>query len=257
MARSMDSIDAYAHLDSPLHRWEPRYKLIALMTLMFAFAFVEDLRLLPAMLGVTALFLVLSRLPVAFVVRRLSYPGLFVVLMALMIPFIAGETVILRLGPLAMRQEGVLAVLLIGTRFISILTIGIVLFSTGRFMDVVGALHALGLPSILADMMTFFYRYLHDIAKNMSTMQVAMRLRGFQIGGRLRWHAIVSLASLVGSLLVRSYEQSERVYRAMVLRGYGRAPRRRQRFRPRSRDAFGLYGVVFIACAFVAAEVLL
>ncbi len=252
----MDSIDAYAHLDSPLHRWDARYKLIGLMTLMFTFAFVKDLRLLPAMLGVTALFVVLSRLPVAFVVRRLSYPGLFVLLMALMLPFMAGETVILRLGPLAMRQEGILAVLLISTRFIAILTMGIVLFSTGRFMDSVGALHALGLPTILADMMTFFYRYLHDIARSSSTMQVAMRLRGFQVG-RLHWRTMVALASLVGSLLVRSYEQSERVYRAMVLRGYGRAPRRRQRFPLRSRDAFALYGVILVACAFVAAEVLL
>lgn len=59
-------LDEYAMLDSPLHRWEPRYKLIALLTLIFAFAFVTNLWLIPAMVLVTGVIFAMSRLPLAF-----------------------------------------------------------------------------------------------------------------------------------------------------------------------------------------------
>jgi len=47
-------LDEYSHLDSPLHTWETRSKLIGFLVLIFAFSFVQDLHLLPAMLIVTA-----------------------------------------------------------------------------------------------------------------------------------------------------------------------------------------------------------
>ena len=44
-------IDEYAHLDSPLHRWNPRGKLLGLFALIFAFSLVSDVRFLPVMFG--------------------------------------------------------------------------------------------------------------------------------------------------------------------------------------------------------------
>jgi cobalt/nickel transport system permease protein len=83
----------------------------------------------------------------------------------------------------------------------------------------------LGLPVILADMTLLAYRYLYEIADTLATMQQAMRLRGFG-QARQRWlringQAMQQRAMLAGNLLIRSYEQSERVYKAMRLRGYG------------------------------------
>ena len=68
-------LDAYAHLDSPLHRWETRSKLIALLVLIFAFAAVQSLWLLLPMVVATAVLFILSRLPFAYLRQRLGIPG--------------------------------------------------------------------------------------------------------------------------------------------------------------------------------------
>jgi cobalt/nickel transport system permease protein len=217
------TLDAYAHRDSPLHRWEPRCKLVALLALLFAFAFVRDLRLLPAMLVVTVALYAASRLPVAFLLSRLRYPGMFLLLFALVVPLLVGSKVLLQFGPLALYREGVLFVLLVTTRFGAMLTVGMVLFGTTPLLTTVRALRALGLPDILADMTLLAYRYLHDLGRDLRTMQTAMRLRGFQ-GLAFGPRNLRMLAALVGSLLVRSYARSERVYQAMILRGYGHTP---------------------------------
>jgi cobalt/nickel transport system permease protein len=248
--------DQHAHLASPVHRWEPRCKFAGLMTLLFAFSFVQELRLLPAMLAVAFGLYALSRLPLSYAMDRLRYPGFFLLAVLIMLPFLSGSTVILRIGPLALRQEGCLAVLLIGARFISILTVGIVLFGTMPFLTTIKAMRALGLPAILADMTLLAYRYLHEIGSDLARTQTAMGLRGFKAHGP-SGRTLGVLASLAGSLLVRSYERSERVYHAMALRGYGRAPQRWfSEFRTGSGDVVALGGVLLVAIGFVAAELL-
>ncbi|NDJ75977.1 MAG: cobalt ECF transporter T component CbiQ [Chloroflexi bacterium] len=217
-------IDQYAARQSPIHRWDVRYKLVALMALIFAFAFVRDLRLAPLMIGITAGLYVLSGLPVRFLVTRLRYPGYFMLVMAVILPFFAGQTVIARMGPLELHQEGLQQLALIVARFGCILTVGLVLFGTAPFADTVQAMRRLGLPDILADMTLLSFRYLFEIADRLHRMEIAMRLRGFRVG-RLSASGLTTLAALAGSLLIRSFEQSERVYYAMKLRGYGAARR--------------------------------
>lgn len=247
-------LDKYAHLDSPLHRWDPRLKLVALVSLIFAFSFVQDLRLLPVMFAVSGALYALSKLPLSFLWTRLRYPGFFLVIVVVLLPFLSGQTVILRLGPLALRQEGCRALILIAGRFFSILTVGLVLFGTAPFLTSMKAMRALGLPSILADMALLAYRYLYEIGDDLGRMETATRLRGFQ-SRRLSRRGMETLASLAGSLLVRSYERSDRVYEAMLLRGYGRAPRVQADFRWRARDAMALGGVLLVAAGFVAVDI--
>ena len=64
------------------------------------------------------------------------------------------------------------------------------------------------------------YRYLEELGNMLTTMQRAIRLRGFQYKKFSRRNLRI-LAQLTGSLLIRSYERSNRVYQAMILRGYG------------------------------------
>lgn len=249
-------LDEHAHLDSPLHRWEPRSKFVGLMALIFVFSFVLDLRLLPAMLAVTAALYVLSRLPVSFLLTRLRAPGFFLLFVAILLPFFSGSTVLVRIGPLALRQEGCLELLPILAKFVSILTVGLVLFGTAPFLTTIKAMRALGLPAILADMTLFSYRYIYEIGDDLETMETAMGLRGFRVR-RFDGRSLGVLASLAGSILVRSYEQSERIYKAMVLRGYGRPVRSPDGFQVRPQDVAGLVVTLLVAAGFVAAEVLL
>jgi len=250
-------LDAYAYLKSPIHRWEPRCKLIALLALIFAFAFVQQLILLPAMVLVTLSYYAISRLPGAFLLKRLRYPGFFLAAIAVLLPFNVGNIVIWQLGFLSLRQEGLLALILIVTRFLCILTVGLILFGTAPFLTSIKAMRSLGLPSVLADMMLLSYRYIEQFGEDLARMQTAMRLRGFR-ANKLSRRNLTVLASLAGSLLVRSYEQSQQVYQAMILRGYGCVPsRRHQLFKIHASDLIGLLVTCVVALGFVVAEIIL
>ena len=214
------ALDKYAHLKSPIHRWEQRSKMIALFTLIFAFAFVEKLVLLPVIIGVTVMLYSLSRLPLSFLISRLRYPGIFIVIVVIFLPFVAGDTVIFNLGWVSVKQEGCFAVLLILTRFLCILTVSLILFGTAPFLTSIKTLRSLGLSYIIVDMMLLSYRYLEEFAEMLTTMQRAMKLRGFE-SKKLSRRNIQVLAQLTGSLLIRSYDKSKLVYKAMILRGYG------------------------------------
>lgn len=231
-------LDEYADLDSPLHRWHPQCKLIGLSILIGAIAFVEDIRLLPIVISLTAVLYWISGLPMSYWVSRVHYPGYFLLGIVGLLPFISGDTVLWQWGIITIRQEGCLAVLLISCRFLAIITLSLLLFGTAPFLTMVKAMRSLGLPSVLTDMLLLSYRYLYDIADNLGQMQQSMRLRGFRSGYAVQaasqrrslpfvpnLSTLRTLASLTGTLLVRSYEQSERVYKAMRLRGYGCQPR--------------------------------
>lgn len=248
-------LDSYAQLKSPIHQWEPRCKLVGLMALIFAFSGVQHLGLLPVMAALAIALYRVSQLPGSFLVKRLRYPGFFLLGIVGILPFVAGDTVIYSIGSLTVRLEGCLAAILIATRFFCIFTVAIVLFGTAPFLTSIKAMRGLGLPSVLADMMLLSYRYLEELGDLFGTMKIAMKLRGFQ-GNKLSVRNLRILASLVGTLLVRSYEQSQRVYQAMRLRGYGQSQRQVPKQSVDRRDILFLAVALLVAATFVAAEML-
>ena len=249
-------IDEYAHLSSPLHRWEQRTKLIGLLALIFAFSYVRDLRMLCAMVAITAVIYLVSRLPASFALGRLRYPSFFLLAVVFTLPFLSGQTVVASIGPLELRLEGLLGVLLIAIRFLCILTLGFVLFGTASFLTTINAMRGLGLPAILADMVLLSFRYLHEIGGHLRRMQTAMRQRGF-IKNSFSMRGFRILAWIAGSILVQSYEQSERIYKAMILRGYGQAPHPPNEFKIMPRDAIALAAFLLLSAGFIAGDILL
>jgi cobalt/nickel transport system permease protein len=218
--------DVFIPGNSAIHRWPVRPKLLSLLALMFAIAMVRHLSLLPWSLVVVSTLYLSSGLPLSYLAWRLPYPGLFIVAMVGLLPWISGETVLWQWSILTLRLEGLQTAALVAGRFLAILTTGFVLLGTTPFLDMLKAMRSLGLPPLLADMTLLTYRYLFDIANQLLMMRQAMRLRGY---GRLGQHPLRQrwgwLATLFGSLLLRSYERSQRVYKAMRLRGYGQGER--------------------------------
>ena len=219
-------LDRYAYLDSPVHRWHQGYKLVGLLSLIFAFAFVQNIWLLPVMILATCVLFTLSKIPVSFLIKRLRYPSWFILAVIIFLPFISGEDVVLQLGYLTVKSEGCWQALLISVRFFCILTVSLVLFGTAPFLSSIKAMRSLGLPRVIVDMSLLSYRYLEELNDTLTTMQRAMKLRGFKPKGFTRRNLQV-FAQLTGSILIRSYDRSLRIYQAMILRGYGSQQNRR------------------------------
>lgn len=212
-------LDEYADLDSPIHRWNPRSKFLVLFLVIVAFSFVQNLVFVPLMLLLTTILYLISALPLRVLIHRLRYPGIFILALVIVLPVFSGKTVLLEVGPLAIRQEGTEYMLLVVSRFIAIMTVTVVMFSTSPFITNVYTLRRIGLPTIMVDMLMLTVRYIFEVGNTLSRMQRAMRLRGFA-PQRLNRQSARQWAALIGTLLLRSHAQSQRVYNAMRLRGY-------------------------------------
>jgi cobalt/nickel transport system permease protein len=94
---------------------------------------------------------------------------------------------------------------------------------TTPFHELVDGLRALRLPRIMVAIISFMYRYLavlSDEATHMLRARAARSgARDGRGGGSLRWRAAVT-GRMAGSLFIRSYERSERIYAAMQARGF-------------------------------------
>ena len=239
-------IDVYADLKSPIHQWDGRFKIVGLLAIIFAFASVKQIQSLPILIAITVLIYSLSNLPWRLIWRRLLIPGYVVTAIVIFLPFVSGETVLAHIGPFQLRQEGLYLALLIAGRLFCIVILAFVVFGTDSFIRTIGALRALRLPDIMADMLLLTYRYLYEISAFFNQMQTSARIRGFQ-GKQFSFKNIGTLASLIGHLFIRSYEKSERVYKAMVLRGYGTVNAQQAQFKSVTFDYLKTALCVFIA----------
>ena len=152
------TLDRYAHLESPMHRWQQKYKLVGLLGLIFAFSFIRSLVLLPIIISVTIIIFAASRLPLSYLISRLRYPGYFILAVVFLLPFVAGDTIIWQWGWLNLRWEGCQETLLIVVRFFCILTVSLVLFGTATILNSIKGLRGLGLPQVILDMTLLTYR---------------------------------------------------------------------------------------------------
>ena len=123
-------------------------------------------------------------------------------------------------------------------------TIGAVLLgATTTFPEVLRGLEALRAPRLFVLIAAFMYRYLFVIVEEVGRMRAALVARGFRPRNALQAGAI---GRVVGSLFVRTYARGERVYLAMLSRGYrGSMPQ----LMPL---AFGRADTAFVALVLVA-----
>ena len=254
-------LDRYAYLDSPFHRWQQDYKLVGLLSLIFAFAFIQNIWLLPIIVVITSISFTLSNIPLSFLIKRLRYPSWFILAVVVLLPFVSGSTPIFEWGYLTVKAEGCWQAILISVRFFCILTMSLVLFGTAPFLNSIKAMQTLGLPKVMVDMTLLSYRYLEELGEMLVTMQRAMKLRGFQAHNFKRRN-IKIFAQLTGSILVRSYDRSSRIYQAMILRGYGNqnVKRKSRKFTFKGQHAHSLWATivaVVVAISLVTLQVFL
>ncbi|MGL5829296.1 MAG: cobalt ECF transporter T component CbiQ, partial [Angustibacter sp.] len=158
--------------------------------------------------------------PPLWVLRRSMIELPFVIL-ALALPF-TGAPPNFSWGPLTLSESGALAgwnILIKGT--LGVVT-SIALAATTTVPDLLLGLQRLRMPEILVQIAAFMVRYLEVISDQARRMQIARISRGHN--PKFIWQAAV-FAKTLGALFIRSFERGERVYLAMISRGYdGRLP---------------------------------
>jgi len=220
--------DAYRPADSFLHQMNPRVKVVTTLAFVLAVS-LAPMGAWPVYILLFALALsaaVLSELGVAFVLRR--------ALLAL--PFVLAAVPLLvtvRGAPLLSIEVGRWALSVSGAgleRFVSIaikswlsVQMAVLLTATTPLTDLLVATRELHLPRLLIAILGLMWRYLAVLVDEAMRMARAREARSGswqgQGGGTLVWRARVT-GAMAGSLFLRGYERSERIYNAMLSRGY-------------------------------------
>jgi cobalt/nickel transport system permease protein len=99
--------------------------------------------------------------------------------------------------------------------WLSVLALSWLVMSTG-FINLVKGLEGLKVPRLFTTLLLFIYRYIFVIFDESVRLRQAMESRSF---GSL-WLRVKATGSILGVLFIRSYERGERVYQAMLARGY-------------------------------------
>jgi cobalt/nickel transport system permease protein len=201
-------IDRFAHLDSPLHRLDPRTKIAVFAFFLVAVAMVQGLAGATLALALAVFWLSLSRIPLGFTLRRLKGVAFF------LLPFL----VLLPLTDPYGWQHGLERGGVIFLKGLAMVLTVIPMFGTTPFHVSMKALSRLRVPARLVAMILFTYRYLFVFAEETRTLQQALKARGFKARGN--WRSLTSWGNLVGLLLVRAFERTERIYQAMLARGF-------------------------------------
>jgi cobalt/nickel transport system permease protein len=102
----------------------------------------------------------------------------------------------------------------------------IILSTTTRFPDILYAMRFVHIPRLLVSVIGLMWRYLFVMADETFRLIRARQSRSavssnpaYRPGGTLPWRARVT-GGMAGSLFLRSLERSDRIYLAMVSRGY-------------------------------------
>jgi cobalt/nickel transport system permease protein len=203
---------------SPIHRLDPRAKLIGLAGVTLV-AVSAPLPAWPAYVACAATLLTVAAL--AHLEPRTLWSRAKVVLplvlfVAVFLPFVRGGESI-DLGPFGVSRDGVETFATVSAKAILGTLSAVILGATTSFPDVLHALERLKAPKLLVLIAAFMYRYLFTIVDEVQRMRAALAARGYAPKHALQIQAIGRVAT---ALFLRTYERGERVHLAMLARGW-------------------------------------
>jgi cobalt/nickel transport system permease protein len=138
---------------------------------------------------------------------------------------------------LTVTNEGMLLFVSVAVKsWLSVLVSGL-LVATTRWPDLLLALRSMRLPTVLINTLALMVRYLGVLVDEALRMQAARDSRSAGPGRSVIWRARV-LGGMIGSLFIRSLERSERIYAAMLARGFAGELRSLTRLSWRARDTW-------------------
>jgi energy-coupling factor transport system permease protein len=249
------TIGQYLPGSSPIHRLDPRLKIIALIVYIITIFFVRTFAGFGAALIFTVFLLLISRLPLRYILRGLR-PVLFLVVFTILLHFFMtkGGEVWLRLGPLTIESAGVrlgifmslrLLFLVVTTSLLTLTTSPIAL--TDGIEYLLKPFKRVGLPAHeIAMMMTIALRFIPTLMEESQKIMKAQMARGadFESGGLIK--RARSMAPLLVPLFISAFRRADDLAVAMEARCY-RGGEKRTRMKEMVVTILDYYAITAVA----------
>jgi len=219
------SFEALTYIISPIHALDARAKILGAFTLVLGVVLTPPLRAVEALLLVALVVAVtvLARLPLGRLLARSAAVLPFAATIALLAPVTAAGGSWSATGISSAYAGGGWRIAwgIMSTAWFSAYLMVLLAAST-RTADLLAALSALKVPDVFVMLLAFIARYVSVLGAQLRSLRTALASRAPQLKGTA---LLRSFGSIAGNLFVRSYERGERVYAAMLSRGYtGRLP---------------------------------
>ncbi len=209
-------LDRLSYHDTFMHRLDARIKVIAAVLFLFtviSFPKYEVVRLIPFFLF-PVLLMTIGEIPVRFIVKKVLIVSPFAVFIGIFNPFLDTGTAVVIAGiPVSAGWISFLSILL---KFALTISTALLLIATTSFPGICHALRQLGFPSLFTSQLLFLYRYIFVLLEETMRLIRARDLRSFGSRGR----SVKVLARLIGVLFLRTVDRAERIYYAMLSRGF-------------------------------------
>ena len=206
------------HQQSVVDQFDPRARIVTALIFALVVVFSKTLWLPFLGLLLAFVFALSASLHIKRTLRRVIAMDVFVLLMIIMLPFTMDGTPLFEVFGLTASQEGFVRAIGIALKANAVVLTLLALVGTLEASVLGHALARLSVPEKLVHLLLFTVRYLDVISREYKAMRKAMKARAFVPGNNL--HTWRSFGYLIGMLLVRSLERSERIYAAMKCRGY-------------------------------------
>jgi len=214
------SFESLTYIVSPIHALDARAKIVAALALVLGVVTTAPLRpielaLFCALLAAAA---VIARLPLRRVLRRSLVVIPVAATIALMAPLQArgGSWNAAGLAAAWSGDGWLIAWGIVSKAWLSAVCM-LLLAATTRTAELLGGLRSLGVPSVFVMLLAFIARYVSVLGDQLRSLRIALASRAPHLRGR---RLLAAFGSISGNLFVRSYERGERVYAAMLARGY-------------------------------------
>lgn len=223
------SIGQYYSADSPVHRLDPRVKVVAALAFMVSCFFVGSAPALALAACALALVAVRSSVPMRTVLSQLKPLALFLVITSVVnLVFVQTGPVAFQIGPLAIHADGVTAALLYTARFFLLLVAGSLLTLTTTPVALTDAaesllapLERLGVPVRQGTLvLSIALRFVPTLSQEAENVIAAQTARGADLEGKSALAYARACVPLVVPLFASALRHAENLGRAMDARCY-------------------------------------
>jgi cobalt/nickel transport system permease protein len=211
-------VERFSEGHSFFHILDPRVKICFAFPLVFAVALSEKLIVAGICLFIAVCFVIFSRLKLKHLATNLRVLLVFLILLWIFLPFSMPGNIIYRIGPFNLSYNGILKAFSITLKSVTIVLYIITLLSTSSVNSLVHGMSHLLVPKKLIYLAFLSYRYIQVLYVEYKKLFNAIKMRGFKPKTDL--HTYKTFAYFAGMLLIRSYDRSERIQRAMICRGF-------------------------------------
>lgn len=225
-----------------LGRWDPRWKLAALLPAAVMAALLQSVPAASLALVSALVLAFLGRLPPRWLLARLGTLALVLTLFLLWLPFSGLPGPVWEIGWVRLSGEGARVALLLLLKASTIVTLMLVLAAIGSLAETFKAAHSLHLPGRLVQVCLLTYRYIFLVMDELGRLRLALRVRGYR--HRANLHSYRTVGHVAGTLLVRSAERADRVAQAMRCRGFDGCFRTLTIFQTRAKDIILFLAVI-------------